>query len=220
MRPLPSVNGMVKTSGRVPPPRATVNVAAVQLYSSGTTVIEGYSAWTSLIWRFRASTASWRAPGRNTPTVIVTGLWSAAGAALLAALAAGALEALGTLVAALQAPSEMTAIAASAKVLSLRSGLRVISIPTSAHVRCSSGETSGGSTHLRGGGPVDISASSFLLLLSDTQPGRGVIRQVAGCDVGAGDQDHDMLRQGDCGAGQVRDRGEAGTASEGKHPVW
>ena len=42
MRPLPSVNGMVKTSGRVPAARAAVKVGAVQLYSSGSTVTQGY----------------------------------------------------------------------------------------------------------------------------------------------------------------------------------
>ena len=35
MRPLPSVNGIVNTSGSVPAASAAVNVGAVQLYSSG-----------------------------------------------------------------------------------------------------------------------------------------------------------------------------------------
>src|SRR4051794_32992853 len=92
MRPLPSVNGIVKTSGRVPAARAAVNVGAVQLYSSDWIVIQGYFAWNSLIWRFSASAASWVAPGRRTPTVIVTGLCSATadGEAPLGAWLAGA----------------------------------------------------------------------------------------------------------------------------------
>ena len=45
MSPLPSVNGIVKTSGSVPAASAAVNVGAVQLYSSGSTVIHGYFAW-------------------------------------------------------------------------------------------------------------------------------------------------------------------------------
>src|SRR4029453_13479184 len=72
MSPFPSVNGIVKTSGSVPAASAAVNVGAVQLYSSGWTVIQGYLASNSLICRFRASTASWVAPGRRTPTKIVT----------------------------------------------------------------------------------------------------------------------------------------------------
>src|SRR6266850_6278174 len=76
--PFPSVNGIVKTSGNVPAARAAVNVGAVQLYSSGWTVIQGYLASNSEIWRFSASTASWVAPGRRTPTVIVTAACAAA----------------------------------------------------------------------------------------------------------------------------------------------
>ncbi len=49
IRPFPSVNGMVNTSGSVPPARAAVNVGAVQLYSSGSTVIQGYLVWNSPI---------------------------------------------------------------------------------------------------------------------------------------------------------------------------
>ena len=45
MSPLPSVNGIVKTSGSVPAASAAVKVGAVQLYSSGSTVIQGYLAW-------------------------------------------------------------------------------------------------------------------------------------------------------------------------------
>src|SRR6185295_11542803 len=78
IRPLPSVNGMVKTSGSVPAASAAVNVGAVQLYSSGCTVIHGYFASNSEIWRFSASTASWVAPGRRTPTLMVTGAWATA----------------------------------------------------------------------------------------------------------------------------------------------
>ena len=44
-------------------------------------VIQGYLASNSLICRFSASTAAWVAPGRRTPTVMVTGSCSAAGAA-------------------------------------------------------------------------------------------------------------------------------------------
>ena len=51
IRPLPSVNGIVKTSGRVPAARAAVKVGAVQLYSSGSTVIQGYLASNSPICR-------------------------------------------------------------------------------------------------------------------------------------------------------------------------
>ena len=65
IRPLPSVNGIVNTSGRVPAASAAVNVGAVQLYSSGLTVIQGYFASNSLICRLSASTASWVAPGRS-----------------------------------------------------------------------------------------------------------------------------------------------------------
>ena len=49
IRPLPSVNGIVNTSGSVPPASAAVNVGAVQLYSSGSTLIQGYFASNSLI---------------------------------------------------------------------------------------------------------------------------------------------------------------------------
>ena len=76
IRPLPSVNGIVKTSGSVPAASAAVKVGAVQLYSSGSTVIQGYLASNSLICSFSASTASWVAPGRRTPTMIVTGSWA------------------------------------------------------------------------------------------------------------------------------------------------
>ena len=75
MSPLPSVNGMVKTSGRVPAARAAVNVGAVQLYSSGSIVIQGYLAWNWPICSYSASTASWVTPGRSAPTTIVTGSW-------------------------------------------------------------------------------------------------------------------------------------------------
>src|SRR6185295_249575 len=78
IRPLPSVNGIVKTSGSVPAASAAVNVGAVQLYSSGWTVIHGYFASNSEIWRFSASTASWVAPGRRTPTLMGTGAWAPA----------------------------------------------------------------------------------------------------------------------------------------------
>src|SRR4249919_726593 len=78
IRPLPSVYGIVKTVGSVPPARSAVNVGAVQLYSSGLTVIHGYLVSNSLICRFSASTASWVAPGRSTPTEIVTGSLAAA----------------------------------------------------------------------------------------------------------------------------------------------
>src|SRR5258706_2917252 len=100
MSPLPSVNGMVKTSGSVPAASAAVNVGAVQLYSAGFTVIHGYLATNSLIWRFSASTASWVAPGRRTPTEMVTGSCAAAEAlAAGAVLAAGGVLAAGELVA-------------------------------------------------------------------------------------------------------------------------
>ena len=66
-----------------------MNVGAVQLYSSGSTVIQGYLASNSLIWRLSASTASWVAPGRSTPTVIVTGFVSAALGAVAGRGAAG-----------------------------------------------------------------------------------------------------------------------------------
>ena len=94
IRPLPSVNGIVKTSGRVPAASAAVKVGAVQLYSSGSTVIHGYFASNSLIWRFSASTAAWVAPGRRTPTVMVTCSFPAFGSVLGATApdeAAGAL---------------------------------------------------------------------------------------------------------------------------------
>ena len=79
MRPLPSVNGIVKTSGSVPAARAAVNVGAVQLYSSGSTVIQGYLSSNWPICSYSASTASWVTPGRRAPTTIVTGSCSAAG---------------------------------------------------------------------------------------------------------------------------------------------
>ena len=90
MSPFPSVNGMVNTSGSVPPARAAVNVGAVQLYSSGSTVIQGYFAWNSPICSYSASTASWVTPGRRAPTTIVTGSCSAAwlGASVAAVLGA------------------------------------------------------------------------------------------------------------------------------------
>src|SRR5258708_5878197 len=78
IRPLPSVNGIVKTSGSVPAASAAVNVGAVQLYSSGWTVIQGDFASNWEICRFSASTASWVAPGGSTPTEIGTGAWAAA----------------------------------------------------------------------------------------------------------------------------------------------
>ncbi len=77
MRPLPSVNGIVNTSGSVPAARAAVNVGAVQLYSSGSTVIHGYLSWNWPICSYSASTASWVTPGRRAPTTIVTGSRSA-----------------------------------------------------------------------------------------------------------------------------------------------
>ena len=40
IRPFPSVNGIVNTSGSVPPASAAVKVGAVQLYSSGSTLIQ------------------------------------------------------------------------------------------------------------------------------------------------------------------------------------
>ena len=43
--PLPSVNGIVKTSGSVPAASWAVNPTAVQLYSSGSIVLQGYVAW-------------------------------------------------------------------------------------------------------------------------------------------------------------------------------
>src|SRR6476619_4708143 len=98
IRPLPSVNGIVKTSGRVPAARAAVKVGASQLYSSGSTVVQGYLASNSLICSNRASAASWVTPGRSAPTVIVTGSCSAtgdalaAGASLAGALVAGAAD--------------------------------------------------------------------------------------------------------------------------------
>jgi hypothetical protein len=55
----------VKTSGSVPAARAAVNVGAVQLYSSGFTVIHGYFAWNSLICSNSASAAAWVTPGRR-----------------------------------------------------------------------------------------------------------------------------------------------------------
>src|SRR5260221_9677109 len=114
MRPLPSVNGMVNTSGSVPAARAAVKVGAVQLYSCDSAVIQGYLASNSLIWRFRASAASWVAPGRRTPTVMVTDFWSpplgGADAAVLAAgLASAAVEVLGEVVDALQAARDRMA---------------------------------------------------------------------------------------------------------------
>src|SRR4029077_12610897 len=91
MRPLPSVKGIVKTVGNVPPASCAVKVGAVQSYSFGLTVIQGYLASNSLICRFSASTASWVAPGRRAPTEIVTGSCAAAGDAR----AAGAVVAAG-----------------------------------------------------------------------------------------------------------------------------
>ena len=75
MRPLPSVNGIVKTSGSVPAARAAVKVGAVQLYSSGSIVIQGYLASNWPICSYSASTAAWVTPGRRAPTTIVTGSW-------------------------------------------------------------------------------------------------------------------------------------------------
>src|SRR4249920_1871166 len=101
IRPLPSVKGIVKTVGSVPAASAAVKVGAVQLYSKGFTVIHGYLASNWLIWRFSASTASWVAPGRRTPTVMVTGSCAAAADALAAGAelaAGGALAAGGLLV--------------------------------------------------------------------------------------------------------------------------
>ena len=68
-----------------------MNVGAVQSYSAGVTVTHGYFASNSLIWRFSASTASWVAPGRSAPTVMVTGWWPASGS--LGAAVAGAVDA-------------------------------------------------------------------------------------------------------------------------------
>ena len=89
IRPLPSVNGIVNTVGSVPAASIAVKLGAVQLYSVGLTVIQGYLASNSLICRFSASTASWVAPGRSTPTEMVTGSCSAAGEPLASVLAAG-----------------------------------------------------------------------------------------------------------------------------------
>src|SRR5712691_2065363 len=129
IRPLPSVNGIVKTSGRVPAARAAVKVGAVQLYSCDSTVIQGYFASNSLIWRLSASAASCVAPGRRTPAEIVTGFWSALlgaaeGFVLATALASGAVEALGELVDALHAPRERMVTAATASIRTVPLGCR------------------------------------------------------------------------------------------------
>src|SRR5690348_15483468 len=116
IRPLPSVNGIVKTSGSVPAARAAVKVGAVQLYSSGLTVIQGYLASNSLICSHRASAASWVTPGRRAPTVMVTGSCWAACDAGAPALAAG-VEAVADgdgLAALLQAANAVAAMTANA----------------------------------------------------------------------------------------------------------
>src|SRR6185312_5240260 len=86
IRPLPSVNGIVYTSGRVPAARAAVNVGAVQSYSWPSIVIQGYLASNWLTWRLKASNAAWVLPGRRLATRIVTGLCSAAVLGLAAAV--------------------------------------------------------------------------------------------------------------------------------------
>ncbi len=136
IRPLPSVNGMLNTVGRVPPASWAVKVGAVQLYSLDSTVIHGYLALNSVICRLSASTASWVAPGRRTPTEMVTGLWDGAGVAAGAWLpaawvGAGVAVAVGVAAAELQALTETTARAAIASVLHLPRGLMVISSLTS-----------------------------------------------------------------------------------------
>ena len=120
---------MVKTSGRVPAAKAAVKVEAVQLYSSGSTVTHGYLASNSLIWRFSASVASCVAPGRSTPTEMVTGLWVAvAGAALAPATGVPTLSTLGAGVLVVeQAPTVTIVNATAASVLNMREGLTVIS---------------------------------------------------------------------------------------------
>src|SRR6188474_67408 len=85
MRPFPSVNGIVKTSGSVPAARAAVNVGAVQLYSSGSIVIHGYLSWNWPICSYSASTASWVTPGLGAAEAAVLG---AADAAALGAVLA------------------------------------------------------------------------------------------------------------------------------------
>ena len=124
----------MKTSGRVPAARAAVKVGAVQLYSWGSTVTHGYLASNSEIWRFSASVASCVAPGRSTPTEIVTGLWLSA-VAVLAGVAAlvGVVVApdpvvgMGVVVAAVQALAAKMVNAAIVSALNLRLGLIVIS---------------------------------------------------------------------------------------------
>src|SRR5450432_291867 len=74
IRPLPSVKGMVYTSGSVPAASAAVKVGAVQLYSWPSIVIQGYLASNWPAWRLNASKAAWVLPGRRLATVIVTGL--------------------------------------------------------------------------------------------------------------------------------------------------
>src|SRR5436309_16133613 len=108
MSPLPSVNGIVNTSGRVPAARAAVKVGAVQLYSSGSTVIQGYFARNWPICSNRASAAAWVTPGRRAPTTIVTGSCPAAALGTAEAPVLGAAE--GAVVAVLP-PHEASTVA-------------------------------------------------------------------------------------------------------------
>src|SRR6476469_9192916 len=126
--PLPSVKGIVKTVGKVPPASCAVKVGAVQSYSAGFTVIHGYLASNSLIWRFSASTASWVAPGRRTPTVMVTGSCAAAADALAAGavLVAGGVLAAGEGVVVVP-PQATTIIAVIAAKVATTDGKRRVS---------------------------------------------------------------------------------------------
>src|ERR1700754_4188975 len=129
IKPFPSVNGIVNTSGSVPAASAAGEVGAVQLYSSGSTVIHGYFASNSLIWRFSASTAAWVAPGRRTPTVMVTSSFPAFGSALGATApdeAAGVLAGALDVVEEPHAATSIATVAARAMAASRRGLVSVI----------------------------------------------------------------------------------------------
>ena len=72
MSDLPSVNGIVKTSGSVPPASWAANVGPVHSYSSDTTSISGFASSNWATCSSNASKASGSLPGRRLTTVSVT----------------------------------------------------------------------------------------------------------------------------------------------------
>ena len=72
MSDLPSVNGMVKTVGSVPPASWAANVVAFHSYSFGWILICGFCASKILTWALNVSNAAFSLPGFSETTLSVT----------------------------------------------------------------------------------------------------------------------------------------------------